>query len=213
MINTYHVLTPFSRFENLRALIDMLSAQRSPRYELRWHLLMDDNLPFAFRFAASWITVHYCPPVTPFWCYWANALNLFISRGNVEDDHRYLIENDDDLYEKGFFEKLDQIEGEVIAVSMLRGDQTPSGVPAERAHGCNELVACPENMIPGRVGAEQLVVSGKIFRAHGFENRIDADGWRTMAIVKENPSRVVYAPHIHVLFNGLEPGRWTTLPD
>ena len=188
----------------------MLAEQRRPKFEIHWHLLLDDNLPFAFRFAASWITVHYCPPVTPFWCYWANALNLFISRGNVEDEHRYSLLNDDDLYSKGFFEKVDETEGDVIAVSMLRGHQIPAGVPAERAHGTNELVACAENMIPGRAGAEQLIVSGKIFAKYGFENRIDADGHRLMKIVAEN--KTVYRPDLHVLFNALEKGRWDSLP-
>lgn len=208
MIRTYHVVTPFSRFENLRALIDMLSAQRSPKYELRWHLLMDDNLPFAFRFAASWITVHYSPPSTPFWSRWADALNRFISSGVIEDDHHYMILNDDDAYEPGFFEKVNAVDGQVIAVSMKRGHHTPAGVAAERAHGTGTLEALPDRMIPGQVGAEQIICTGKIFGAHGLENRIDADGYRIMAIVRQDPARVAYLPAAFVHFNYFEPGRW-----
>lgn len=208
MIRSYNVVTPFSRFENLRSLIDMLSAHRSSKFELRWHLLIDNDLPFAVRFPQSWIYVHYSPPSTPFWSRWADALNRFISSGVIEDDHRYQILNDDDGVEPGFFEKVDAVEGDVIAVSMKRGMRTPAGVAAERAHGTGTLVAQPDRMIPGQVGAEQIICAGKIFAAHGLENRIDADGYRIMAIVKANAERVVYLPETYVLFNYYEPGRW-----
>lgn len=208
MIRTYHILTPFSRFENLRSVIDMLAAQRSPKFEIQWHPIFDENLPFAVHFPQRWITPGYCPPSKPFWSCWADALNRFISAGPLEPESRYCILNDDDAYEPGFFDKVDQAVGECVAVSMKRGHRTPAGVAPERAHGTGTLEAKPDRMIPGQVGAEQLICTGRIFEKHGFQNRIDADGYRTMDIVNEDPPRVVYLADAFVLFNYFEPGRW-----
>lgn len=206
MIRTYHILTPFARFENLRSLLDMLASHRSLHYEIRWHPIFNDDLPFGIHFPQSWVTPGFCPPSKPFWSCWADALNRFISAGPLEAEHRYCILNDDDAYETGFFELVDAQAGDVIAVSMKRGHHTPAGVAAERAHGTGTLEARADRMIPGHVGAEQLICSGKVWERYGFENRIDADGYRIMHIAQENPP--VFVPDAYVLFNYYEPGRW-----
>ena len=204
MNRTYHVITPFRRFENLEAQYRML--QDMP---VRWHLILDSGLPWEPVFGlhgGSWIQKGFCPRSAPFWSFWADALNRFISSGPLEPEDYYGILNDDDAYEPDFFHKLDRHTGDVIVASMKRGHQIPPGVIPERAHGTDTLEAKPENMQVGRVGAEQLFCKGKIFEKYGFNNTITADGERICAIVKDHP--VDYAPEAFVWFNYLEFGRW-----
>lgn len=207
MIRTYHVLSPFNRFENLRSLIDMLAGQRSPRFELRWHPIFDEDLPFAIHFPQSWITPGYCPPSRPFWSMWADALNRYISSGPLHPEHRYCILNDDDAYEPEFFEKVDKVPGDILIVGMKRGHHIPAGVIPERAHGTETLEARPEAMAVGHVGAEQMICSGRVFERYGFNNSIAADGERIVKIITEEKI-VSYVPEASVWFNYYEPGRW-----
>ena len=198
----YHVVTPFRRFQNLEALLNMLTPM-----PVLWHLLLDEGLPFSLRLPA-WCTVYSCPKSEPFWSYWADSLNRFISRGFVDQNpkSRYLILNDDDFYEPDFFDKIDKRDGEVIICSMIRGHNIPAGVIPERAHPTHTLTAAPESVQVGHIGAEQMVCSGRIFSAYGFNNTIAADGERICKIASENPPE--FAPEANVWFNYLEPGRW-----
>lgn len=205
MSYVYHVITPLGRLQNLERLIRMLE----PMQQVRWHVIFDEGLPFDVSFSGHtqrWITKGYCPRSSPFWSFWADAQNRFISAGPLVDDDRYCILNDDDAYEPGFFDKLDRHTGEVIVCSMKRGQHIPAGVAADRAHGTDTLEAKPESMGVGRVGAEQMITSGRVWAKYGFTNTITADGERIVKVVAEN--EVNYVPDAYVLFNRFENGRW-----
>lgn len=204
-MRNYHALTPFSRFQNLEKLIRLLE-----KMPVTWHVIFDEGLPFDIHFNQSWIQKSYCPRSEPFWSMWADALNRFISAGRIDPNGFYCILNDDDLYEPDFFHKIEQHTGEVIICSMKRGDHTPPGTLPERAHGTDTLEAKPENMVPGRVGAEQMIVSGRVFQTCGFSNSVCADGECIAKVCSQNG--VDYAPEAFVWFNALEPGRWDSLP-
>ena len=197
----YHVLTPLRRLENLESLIRMM--RPTP---VIWHPIFDEGLPFDVTFPENWICKGYCPRSAPFWSMWADSLNRFIHAGRLEPDHRYLILNDDDFYEPDFFAKIDKVDGDVLICSMKRGQHIPPGVSPERAHGTDTLEAKAESMVVGRVGAEQMIASGRVFERYGFNNSIAADGERIVRIIAENP--VQYVPDAFVWFNYLEPGRW-----
>jgi hypothetical protein len=198
----YNVITPLARFENLRKLVPMLEAQG-----IQWHVITDDDLPFTLCFRKEWIHHYVCPNrETTFFtrCNW--AINWFLDSYPPELEQRYCILNDDDAYEPGFFEKIDQHEGEVIIPSMERGNRTPAGVQAERAHGFTKLVAAPENMHIGGVSVEQIVVSGRFLRGARLPIHICGDGMMIEWFVKTHGAE--YAPEANVWFNYYEPGRW-----
>lgn len=198
---SYHVVTPFRRFENLEPLVNMLRGT-----PVTWHPIFDEGLPFDIHFPYPWIEKGYVPRSQPFWSLWADSLNRFIAAGRLNPRDRYMILNDDDGFEPEFFKKLDTHDGDILVVSMKRGHHTPAGVAPERAHGTETLIAAPENMQVGGVGAEQMICTGEIFERYIFNNSISADGERIIKVVTENPT--VYVPDVFVHFNFLEPGRW-----
>lgn len=208
-MNHYHVITPLGRLTNTAALIRNLESQRRPQFDLTWHPIFDEGLPFDLAFPQHWITKGYCPPCKPFWQFWAHAMNRFLRY--VEPNDFYCVLNDDDLYEPAFFEHLDLVRpNEVMIVSMKRGHHIPAGVEPERAHGTNTLEAKPESVQVGHIGAEQLICRGHIWGCYEFNDTIAADGERICEIVGTRPdcSPVTYVPDAFVWFNRLEPGRY-----
>lgn len=198
----YNVITPLSRFENLKKLISMLEPMN-----VDWHVIMDDDLPFRISFLKKWIhPLHFPKTEGAFWSTWQKSLNWFFSNIVPEEDSRYLILNDDDAYEPDFFTKLDKYSGDVIICSMKRGDRIPPVSDPVRAHPTSTLIAVPENMVVCGVGAQQIVVGGKIIPQMKLEDHVYADGMLITNIVKNNPAQ--YAPEVFVWFNYFEPGRW-----
>lgn len=198
----YHVITPFSRMENLRKQIEMLRPMG-----IEWNPIFNDDLPFRITFKDEWITPCWFPaPSGPFWQVWRHAMNWYVSTISMELDDYYLILNDDDFYEPGFFNKLRQHKSDVIIVSMKRGNRTPSVVIPERAHAPTELLACRENIRVGGVGAEQMAVKGRILKVHTWPDNISADGMVIEYIAANHP--VEFVTDAYVWFNYLEPGRW-----
>lgn len=203
----YHVITPFSRFENLKPMVEMLSDQMAnqgqDKFTLDWSILLDNNLPFAVSVPAKWVTVFYFPPAQPFWRAWSKHLNGFIKQGFIWPKDRYIILNDDDFAEPGFFAKLDKRAGEFLVCSMQRGQHVATG---GHNHPTDTLIASPENMNVGRVGCEQMIVSGQLFKTITFADHLCADGMAIVELSKRHPP--VFVPEANVLFNYLEPGRW-----
>jgi len=198
----YHVLTPLHRIENAGKMLKMLEPQK-----VNWHVVMDVDEPFDLRFRRQWVHHYLCNTEgVEFWARCNFSLNFAMGLMDWRDNDRYCFLNDDDAVEPGFFDKVDTADGEVVAVSMLRGNKTPDGVAAERAHGTNELVAAPENMKVGFVGVEQLIVSGRILRQCRLPIHICGDGQMIEYITQTNP--VTYLPEAKVWFNYFEPGRW-----
>src|SRR5512135_869824 len=194
----YHVVTPFSRFQNYVPLREMLRP-----HAVMWHLLMDDpptNIPSPHE---DWIEHRYFPPAQPFWRAWANHLNRFIATCPITPTDRYVILNDDDFVEPEFFSKLDRHSGEMLVCSMARGQHTP---PSGHKHPITALLTCPKNMRVGSVGCEQLICSGRIFSTLKFADDLCADGIAIVDLSKR--AAIKYVPEAWVWFNYLEAGRW-----
>ncbi len=200
----YHVLTPLNRLENLKKLIPLLQP-----HGIQWHIVIDDDLPFDIGFNQDWIHIsRYKNVAREFWARCNNSLNWLMDTSDKFSDEDYIcFLNDDDAYEPGFFKKLRNILADVVIVSMLRGDHIPNGVSPERAHGTHELIAAPENMKVGHVGVEQIVVKWKIQKEHRLPIHIAGDGQMIEHICKHYSPE--FAPDVRVLFNYLEPGRWS----
>ena len=197
----YHLITPFSRPENFEDLKSRLA-----HLNLDWHLLLDDPCPFNLAIGEYWIHTYSIPKIEPPWKMWRRCINWFVQNGRIVDDDRYLILADDCAYEAGFFDKLEQAAGEVLIVSMKRGDHIPEGVDPIRAHGTDTLIAAPENMHMGAVSAEQIVLSGRLFKRINLIVNQAADGYMIEAMVHDFGA--VYLPEAFVYFNWYEPGRW-----
>lgn len=194
----YNVVTPFSRFQNLKMMYAHIKS-----HGVQWHLLLDQNNNFKPLFSEPWVICHYAPPCQPFWRAWRNHLNEFIRIGTINPEERYIILNDDDFVEPGFFEKIDKHTGEFLVCSMMRGQRIP---PGGHNHPTDTLMACPENMQVGRVGCEQMIVSGRLLSQIRFADDLCADGIAIVELAKKHPP--VYVPEAYVWFNFLEPGRW-----
>lgn len=204
-MRSYHVITPFSRFSNLTRMIRMLEPMG-----VVWHPILDEGLPFDIKFPQPWILKGYCPPKEPFWQFWSDCLNRFVAAGDLNPDARYCLLNDDDFYEPDFFEKIDKHDGEVVICSMKRGDHTPAAPGTDHAHGTNTLEAKPESMNVGYVGAEQMIVSGRVFATCHWVEHMAADGINICEVIARNT--VDWAPEAFVWFNYLESGRYDSLP-
>lgn len=199
----HHVITPLNRFENLRKLVTLLEPQK-----IIWHVIIDRDVPFRLWFEQDWIHCHVCPnDGTTFWSRCNTSINWLLDTMPCVPTDRYSILNDDDAYEPGYFDKLRSHSGDVIVTSMHRGNATPIGVAAERAHGTNTLVAAPENMKVGHVGVEQICVAGSILNACRLPLHIAGDGQMIEYICATNHVR--YVPDAFVWFNYLEKGRWS----
>jgi hypothetical protein len=200
--HVYNVITPLSRFENLLKIIPMLEAQNC-----HWHVVVDDGAPFRLTFNHPWIHSYVCPnPETTFFTRCNYAINWFLDTFPPNLAERYSILNDDDAYEEGFFDKIDQHSGDVIIPSMERGRRTPAGVIPERAHGATKLVAAPENVHIGGVGVEQMIISGRLLRGIRLPLHICGDGMMIEWTFKTYGAE--FAPEANVLFNYYEKGRW-----
>jgi hypothetical protein len=197
----YHIVTPFSRPENFNRLRDMLKP-----FDVDWHLLIDDPPTFELHYDETWIHKYLIPKTDPPWKMWRRCIQCFVEAPGIFDDDRYLILADDCFYEPDFFAKIDKHPGELVICSMKRGDNTPAGASPERAHGTDTLVAAPENMHPCGVSAEQIILSGKLFRRINLIVATASDGYMIEAMVNDHVAE--YAPEAFVWFNYLEPGRW-----
>lgn len=198
----YHIVTPYKRFENLHPQIEMLKAQDA---NLAWDLLLDKHLPFHISVPGDWVRTFFFEPQQPFWQAWRHHLNAYIGIADIVANDRYLILNDDDAVEPGFFQKIDQHDGNLIICSMMRGHQTPPSGPL-RSHPTDTLMADPANMRVGRVGCEQMICTGELFRQLKFANDVCADGMAIVDMVSRHPAD--YAAEAFVWFNYYEPGRW-----
>jgi hypothetical protein len=197
----YHVVTPFSRPENFDRLQDMLRLS-----DVDWHLLIDDPPKFALHYEETWIRQYLIPKIEPPWAMWRRCILWFAESSEIVDDDRYLIMADDCCYEPNFFQKIDQHSGDVVICSMKRGDNIPPGVSIEKSHGTETLVASPGNMHPCQVSAEQIILSGRLFKQIQLPDQQNCDGMMIEKMAQDHP--VVYVPDAFVWFNYLEPGRW-----
>jgi hypothetical protein len=197
-----HVLTPFSRTYNLIELGNSLKVQG-----VQWHLLMLQGEP-PLPCLGSWVhTYHFPKPPKDFGFIGHYLVNCFLDSG-VNDEDRYIVLTDDDMTEEGFFKKLDPYDDDIIIVSMLRSNK-PSGTNSDCAYGT--LIAAPGNIACGRVGFEQLVIKGKVFKNYRCTGEYHADGLLIEKLWRERMESFRFVPDAFVKFNALMPGyegRW-----
>lgn len=178
-----HVITPFSRPQNIPVLVEHLRP-----FNVQWWPLCHEETRFPdeqwihpqkTQYSEDWI-----PTGAQCYC----KMNQYIERGLFDDD-MYCVLCDDDLYEPGFFDKIRAINGDVIISSM----RLPDG---------RDLMAAPQNCYPSRVGFEQLIIRGRIFKNYRYDNHCQADGRIVQKICSEH--RHAFAPDAFVLFNKLQ---------
>lgn len=200
----FHVLTPFSRPQNLGRLARCLYGQG-----VGWTLLLHAEVePLFHGYDAAWPDLLRCGPEDLPYDIPYDKLDTYGRRGDIRDDTYYAPLCDDSLYPRGFFAGLADVTKPIVIVSALRGHRVPPG----RGHGCGELVAQAEHMRCGSVTLEQIFVRGDLFRTVDWA---DGDGsvagwlYERYAFTDE----IEYRPESRMMFNALEPGRWDTLPD
>ena len=194
-----HVLTPFSRPQNLRYLLPAYVAEK-----VVWHLIAYPGQAPSISPLPAWMTIHNCPAPPKEWdvCYW--KLNWFIRRCAIENSARYVVMPDDDGWDPGYFDALRSQTAPVVITRMNAGDFRPP----RSAHPSGKFRADPTTMRPGSVGF-QFAVTGEVLKRYAFCNRPDADGQAA-----EYFTTFYDATYLAVAkrFNWLEPGRWKDSP-
>jgi hypothetical protein len=199
MKHRYHIITAFNRWQNLDAMIKMLQP-----LDIIWEPICDDTPENRARMPVrGWICARFAPKAPDHWHPAAWPIYWHPCRCPVESCDRYLIMTDDDGLEPGFLEKVDEVAGDFLIVSLKRGDHQP---PTGPQYGTDTLIASPENFHHGRVAGEQLIVSGYIWRSFRHLHTADGDWPMMSAIASVYPP--VFVPDAFAYFNYLEPGRW-----
>lgn len=198
-----HVITPFSRAENVPVLLRHFKEQG---VKMTWHPVVS-HVPFPVK--RKWILplqVDIPDGADPF-CY---KLRAFVESGRIEDGERYCVLNDDDLYMDGLLAIVARMPEKIVFVSMLRGQNVPRQAANGHLHPTDTLRADPSYMQPGYVGVEQYFVMGEIFRQADFRlgEAAICDGLVANWLATTFPAECRYEPELYVLFNRLEPGRW-----
>jgi hypothetical protein len=207
----FHVITPLARFENIHPLIAILKP-----HNIQWHVITDDDNKTPLYFDEPWIHHYVCPNESiGFWARSNNSINWFLETQPIVDEDYYGVLNDDDGYENNFFQKLQtEIEEnkptDLIITSMKRGFHIPDNLPPVKQHPTTTLIATPENMVVCGVGVEQFFIKGKLLKQHRLPLTPYGDGELIVELVKQYET--LYLPHLFVLFNYLEPGRWDKKP-
>ena len=200
-----HVITPFSRPENARILVDHLARQG---VAVTWHPVVS-SVPFPADCLREWVTPMQVDVPRKMDAF-AWKLKAFIESGRIVDGERYGVLCDDDMYDDGLLAAVGRMTSPVVVVSMLRGDRVPERADGGFCHPTDELVAGPENMRVCGAGLQQCFMAGEVLR----EMEIDpwrapfCDGLAVAQLGRQFKDVIRYAPGLHVLFNRLEPGRW-----
>ena len=209
----FNVVTTMGRPENFSNLLEMLKPMN-----VKWHVITDNDAGFTLSFSESWIKHYsYDNNQQQFFERSNHAMNCFIEQEALNEDEMYCFLNDDDAYEPDFFEKISKAieyaksqnhHGEIVVCSMKRGDNIPPDVKPPRCHPTTTLHAHPDNIRPGEVGLEQIILSGKVLKHYRFPLLVDGDGRFVVEVVRNNGA--MFCPDAYVWFNYYEPGRWNT---
>lgn len=195
----YHIITPFSRFQNLCQMRDHLEP-----FGITWHLVCEKkDVPFRLKLP-DWMKIVVCDPIPPAWFAASWKPNWFIEHQDIDPEARYILLNDDDYYEEGFFEKVDAVDGDLLVCSMKRGNRCPDNSPnPQLAH---TLWAQQDHLACGGIGGEQVIMSGVALKQARWAHPYAGD-WNMIAnIIQKYPP--VFVPDAFVWFNYLEPERW-----
>lgn len=201
------VVTPFSRKENLSFLEKVI------KDKCHWIVLQADDEP-AIDFP-EWIEVRRFSVSNKNNI--SNRLfNEFIASG-VDDDMQYMLLNDDDSVEEGFFDKIPNMP--VVCVSMKRNDTPAKHIvwdnwKKKECHwedGVDVLIAHPDNMRIARVAGEQLIVKGYVLKNYRYglaDSSADVPGDAKFVMNVLHEYEPVYIPDAYVLFNYFQDGRF-----
>lgn len=180
--HTYHLHMPLSRMGNLPRLLATLEP-----LGIQWHPIIEPHenpqLP-----AVDWIHPMVCDTCPPgyFPGHWKS--NWFMDHYPMNDNDRFISVNDDDLYEPGFFIKVDAVEGDLVISSMKRW-------------GHPTLIACKENLKLAGVGGEQIILGARIQRKFRFGPVYEGDWIMLEKILAEH--QPAFAPDAFALWNYL----------
>jgi hypothetical protein len=202
----FHILTPFSRKENLNFYLKNLQTKN-----IIWHPITHESI-VSFE-CNSWIIPFHIdfsllPQNDPNYF----KLNYFIENGIIIDDDWYCFLNDDDWMEGNVINEINKINDyDVVFCSMRRGDRIPNSKDVQ-PHGTETLIA-KKGVGCGSIGLEQIFIKGKILKQIKFnassEIQYMSDG--VLAEELQNKYEVKYIDNIFMLFNYLEPGRWNVM--
>jgi hypothetical protein len=187
----YHVITPFSRFEHIVPLTEMLYHATTDR--LVWHPIVDRELKFQLA-QSEWVEPMVCPGKVDGWFMGHYKENWFIEHAEIVDTDRYLVLNDDDAYGTDFFQKIDLVKGDCLICSMRRNSRG------------DLLTAAPYNLLPCKVGGEQIVVTGEILKRFRWGEDYTGDWDFIKAVTEKYPP--VFVPEAEVFWNYYRPGQW-----
>lgn len=193
----YHILTPFNREENKDLILENL---KNPN--VIFHPLIDKPIKFPKK---DWIQPFIFTPDPGIRWVVYNAWNKYLASGKLIDDDYYMFISDDDFLEPGFFNKIKDVDTDIILVSMKRGDNvTKSG-------STSTLVPGRGRMLRSWVATEQLIIKGKIIKNERFIDQHSADGCLISSLWGKFPRKYfTLKPDVYVWFNYLEAGRWNS---
>lgn len=206
----FHVVTPFSRPENVPVLVRHLVGQG---VALTWHPVVGD-VAFPEAWLRDWIrplVVEVPGGIDPF-CY---KLRAFVESGRVVDGERYGMLCDDDFYGIGLLATVGGMDEPVVVVSMQRGQRAPERTDGGFVHPTGTLWAGAEMMGPGGMGLQQVFMTGEVLRrvVVDVDRAPVCDGVVGEWLAREYGAGIRYEPGLFVLFNRLEPGRWAVDED
>jgi hypothetical protein len=183
-----HIITPFSRPNNIPALLDNIATSKLAEY-IHWHPLIHEEVEFP---SLKWIhpmMIKYPKRCEQDGTVCYQKMNTFMDNGLIDNDF-YCVLCDDDLYAPNFHEEISKHHGEIVVPSM----KLPSG---------EVLNATPENMRVSRVGFEQLIIRGSIFKTRRYIDSYCADGDMIECLYRDYSFKFEFAPEAVVLFNAL----------
>ena len=205
-----HILTPFSRPENLQFYIDNLKDKNviwHPIFEMDTSNELSLDIVNAIK-ANDWIQAYGTLDIKEGWFPNISKLNEFIEYYPIEKDNdRYLFMNDDDWFEDNVFEQFNEQndpEDDVCFISMRRGYGEQPGFP--HGHGTFTLMVDLDRVIVGNIGFEQMCVKGRVLKQMEFENHGCFDGLMAMKLHEQYKVKPLY--EVYAMFNYLEKGRW-----
>lgn len=206
-----HLITAFSRYENFTVLFDAYKPMN-----IFWHIILfQDEWE---KFDELWTPYKDCgwvfPVVIPMpskkyeGIHYNYKKNWFIKHCDIVDEDYYVAVDDDDMYEKNVFDKIKQMDDDIVIISMKRGHHIPKDVPDIRKYPTSTLIAHPDNVKIGYISSQQYFVKGRIFREHLFNKESHCADGEMIVYYKESGEQIRYEPTLFALFNYYEPGRW-----
>jgi hypothetical protein len=201
----FHIITPFSRNENLNFYIHNLQNKN-----IIWHPIVHEKILFIEPWILTCYVLENLPKEDPNYF----KLNKFIEIYPIEDNDWYCFMNDDDWMEDNVIEEINKIKDhDVVFCSMKRGHQIPNNEGIQ-PHGIETLIA-KKGVGCGQIGLEQIFLKGKILKQIKFDTSSKVQHMSDGVLAEELQKKytVKYLGNVFVLFNYLEPGRWNREKD